>query len=68
MFCENLFIMLLLFSISFRNYMQLPIAGFVPVEPHRRCCGLRALLSERNRQLIIAACCVPIIYCQYAYS
>ena len=36
--------------------MQLGIAGFVPVEPHRGYCGLRTLLSAPNPQLTYSFC------------
>ncbi|MBP1618728.1 MAG: hypothetical protein H6Q14_2555 [Bacteroidetes bacterium] len=39
-----------------RNYIQLGIAGFVPVEPHRRFCGLRTLLSAQKPQLLYSFC------------
>src|SRR5574344_1846261 len=39
-----------------RNYMQLGIAGFVPVEPRCRCCGLRTLLSAPKPQLTYSFC------------
>ena len=39
-----------------RNYIQLGIAGCFPVEPHRRFCGLRTLLSARKPQLIYSFC------------
>jgi len=39
-----------------RNYMQLGIAGFVPVEPRCCCCGLRTLLSAPKPQLTYSFC------------
>jgi len=39
-----------------RNYMQLGIAGCIPVEPRCRCCGLRTLLSAPKPQLTYSFC------------
>ena len=39
-----------------RNYVQLPSADLFPVEPQRRCCGLRSKLSVRKRQLTYSFC------------
>jgi len=43
-----------------RNYMQLGIAGCIPVEPRCRCCGLRTLLSAPKPQLTYSFCYVPL--------
>ena len=42
-----------------RNYMQLGIAGFVPVKPRCRCCGLRTFLSAPKPQLTYSFCVRP---------
>jgi hypothetical protein len=43
-------------GVNGRNYIQLGIAGCFPVELHRRCCGLRTLLSAPKPQLTYSFC------------
>jgi len=42
--------------------MQLEDTGFFPVKPHRRCCGLRTLLSAPKTQFTYSFCYAIVFY------
>jgi len=48
--------------------MQLGIAGFVPVEPRCRCCGLRTLLSAPKPQLTYSFCYWLLFFPSFLFS